>query len=179
MRIRKIKKKKDFNIVIVGTGGQGLITLLRVLAETAMISNYEIRTSELHGLSQRGGSVEVHIRFGEKIHSPLVKKGDADIVIALESQEALRAIPFANKETIFLINNNPSPAPKILNSIVVSASDICKKEFGTDVVAGFYLMVYALSKKMIPLEMEFLEKAIKKTIPKKYLELNLKVFKSF
>jgi len=60
------KNKKDFNLIIVGTGGQGLITLLQILAEAALIEGYEVKTSELHGLSQRGGSVEVHIRFGKK-----------------------------------------------------------------------------------------------------------------
>jgi len=66
------KNLEQFNIVIAGTGGQGLITLLQVISEAAMAEGYDIRTSELHGLSQRGGSVEVHIRFGKKIYSPLV-----------------------------------------------------------------------------------------------------------
>jgi len=62
-------------MVIVGTGGQGLITLLQIISEAAMSEGYNIRTSELHGLSQRGGSVEVHIRFGKKIFSPMVAQG--------------------------------------------------------------------------------------------------------
>ena len=83
------QNKNQFNIVIVGTGGQGLITLLQVLAEAAVFSGLDIKTSELHGLSQRGGSVEVHIRFGKKIYSPLVAQGEADLVIALEMQESV------------------------------------------------------------------------------------------
>ena len=67
----------QFNIVIVGTGGQGLITLLQIVAEAALRVGLDIRTSELHGLSQRGGSVEVHIRFGKKIYSPLIAQGKA------------------------------------------------------------------------------------------------------
>jgi len=91
--------EKDFNIIIIGTGGQGLITLLQVLAEAALIENYDVKTSELHGLSQRGGSVEVHIRFGKEIHSPLVSQSGADLVLALEIQESLKGIYFANRKT--------------------------------------------------------------------------------
>ena len=69
-------------MVIVGVGGQGLITLLQVISEAAISEGYDIKTSELHGLSQRGGSVEVHIRFGKKIYTPLVAKGKADAAIS-------------------------------------------------------------------------------------------------
>ena len=98
------KNLEKFNIVIVGTGGQGLITLLQIIAEAALFEGYEVRTSELHGLSQRGGSVEVHIRFGKEVFSPLVSQGEADLILGLEMQEALRAYPFANSGTAFLLN---------------------------------------------------------------------------
>ncbi len=97
------KNLEKFNIVIVGTGGQGLITLLPIIAEAALFEGYEVRTSELHGLSQRGGSVEVHIRFGQKIYSPLVSQGKADLILGLEMQEALRGVYFANQKTKFLL----------------------------------------------------------------------------
>jgi indolepyruvate ferredoxin oxidoreductase beta subunit len=67
--------EKGFNIILAGVGGQGIITLTRILAEAALIEKKEVRTSELHGLSQRGGSVETHIRFGKEIYSPLVRRG--------------------------------------------------------------------------------------------------------
>ena len=94
----------QFNIVIVGTGGQGLITLLQIIAEAALASGFDVKTSELHGLSQRGGSVEVHIRFGKKIYSPMVPQGKADLIVALEMQESLKASYFANRKTTFLIS---------------------------------------------------------------------------
>ena len=78
--------KKDFNIIISGVGGQGIITLTRILTEAALIEKYDIKSSELHGRSQRGGSVESHIRFGRKIYSPLVKRGGSDLIISLEAQ---------------------------------------------------------------------------------------------
>ena len=85
------KNVKEFNIVIVGTGGQGLITLLEIISEAALSEGFDVKTSELHGLSQRGGSVEVHITFGKKVLSPLVSQGEANLIIALEIQEALKA----------------------------------------------------------------------------------------
>ena len=186
------KKIVEFNTLIVGTGGQGQITLLQILAEAAFIEGWDIKTSELHGLSQRGGSVEVHIRFGKKIYSPLVPRGKADLILGLEMQECLKACYFANPKTTFLMNKYVVPIPlqkpvqenEILDTLkrftkkinLVPAAEICQKEFGTNVVAGIYLLSLASFKNLIPLKPNSILKAIKKTIPAKYLELNLKTF---
>ena len=106
-------KKKNFNIIISGVGGQGLITITKILAKAALIDGFDVKTSELHGLSQRGGSVETAIRFGHKIDSPLIRQGGADLIISLELQEALRACYYASKDskTMFLINDFVKPIP--------------------------------------------------------------------
>jgi len=185
-------RPKEFNLVITGTGGQGLITLLQILAEAALLEGYDVRTSELHGLSQRGGSVEVHIRFGKEIISPLVAAGKADLILSLEMQEALKASYFANPKTKFLVNQQIITIPltknltekevlrelkKVSDKVtLVPASDLCKEKFGTNVVAGIYLITLGVSKGLIPLEPNSIQKAIKKTIPAKHLELNLKTF---
>lgn len=188
-----MKKNFDqFNMLIVGTGGQGQITLLQILAEAALFEGKEIKTSELHGLSQRGGSVEVHLRFGKKIFSPLVSQGKADLILGLEMQEALKAHPFANPKTTFLVNKQIIPIPLIKNLteeevlknlrkiskkvILVPAVEICQRELRKSVVAGVYLISLASFKKLIPLKPASILKAIKKIIPEKYLELNLKTF---
>lgn len=88
-------------MLIVGTGGQGLITLLQIISEAAKNEGYDVKTSELHGLSQRGGSVEVHIKFGKKVYSPLVRQGGANLVLGLEMQEILNGVYFANPKTNF------------------------------------------------------------------------------
>jgi len=186
------KKIKPFNTLIVGTGGQGQLTLLQILAEAALIEGYEVKTSELHGLSQRGGSVEVHHRFGKKVYSPLVPQGKADLIIGLEMQECLKACYYTSKKTVFLINDFFVPIPgektppvgeilKILKKFskkinLVPAAEICQKKFGTNVVAGVYLLSLASFKKLISLKPNSILKAIKKIIPEKYLELNLKTF---
>jgi indolepyruvate ferredoxin oxidoreductase beta subunit len=188
-----MKKSFDqFNMLIAGTGGQGQITLLQILAEAALMEGYDVKTSELHGLAQRGGSVEVHFRFGKKVYSPLVSQGKADLILGLEMQEVLRAFPFANPKTIFLVNKQIISIPLVKNLtkeeilknlkkiskkvISVPAAEICQKEFGTKVVAGVYLISLASFKKLIPLKPTSILKAIKKIIPEKHLELNLKAF---
>ena len=183
---------KEFNIVIVGTGGQGLITLLQVISEAARFQGYDVKTSELHGLSQRGGSVEVQIRFGKKIFSPLVQQKGADLIIALELQESLKSCYYADKKTTFLLNDLlvPVPESKLLDKkyifnnlkkfshklILVPGSDICEKEIGNKVAAGIFILSLASSEDLIPLPSKYILKAIKKIIPEKYLELNLKTF---
>lgn len=193
----KKKMKKDFgefNIVIVGTGGQGLITLLEIISEAALQEGLDVKTSELHGLSQRGGSVEVHITFGKKVFSPLVSQGEANLIIALEAQEALKACYYASKKakTVFLANSFfipiPGTTPKISNqllkeiqkfspkAILIPASDICQKELGSSVVAGIYLLALVVFKKLLPLKPDSILKAIKEKIPEQYFELNKKAF---
>lgn len=186
------EENKQFNMVIVGVGGQGLITLLQIISEAAKTENYEVKTSELHGLSQRGGSVEVHIRFGKKIFSPMVAKGKADLILGLEIQEVLNGLCFAGPKTNFLINRYTLPIPlkkpltenEILNQLkkisrritVVPADKICQEKLGNSVVSGIYLISYAAFKKLIPLKPKSILRAIKKTIPEKFLELNLETF---
>jgi indolepyruvate ferredoxin oxidoreductase beta subunit len=193
--VRKKEKimKKEFNLVIVGVGGQGQITLLRILEEAALIENLDFKGSELHGLSQRGGSVEVHFRMGKEIFSPLVSQGDADLILALEMQEALRCLYYASSKTQFLLNKSIIPIPgeevlqedQILNSLrnftekieIVEASKICKEKFQKEVLAGVYLLGYAQKKKFLPLRRESFEEGIKKVVPEKYLSENLEAFK--
>jgi len=188
------KKIDQFNIVICGVGGQGLITLTKILVKAALLENYQAKTSELHGLSQRRGSVETHIRFGKEIYSPLVREGGADLIISIESQEALKACPYASKKagTIFLINEFSTPVVgqktislKVVSSslnkfskkiIMIPATGITKKEFNNPVLAGIYLLGLATFKGLIPLKPENVLAAIKAMVPGKYFDLNKKTF---
>ncbi len=188
-----IDKKQEFNIIIVGVGGQGLITLLKIISEAALFEGFDVKTSELHGLSQRGGSVEVHARFGKKIFSPLVRQGGADLIIALDFQEALKSSYYASKEkTAFLINDfsssvltgKPLKKQGVLKNlesfskekILISASEICKKEIGKEILAGVFLLSFASLKNLIPLKSSSILKAIEKIVPKKYFDINKKAF---
>lgn len=184
----------NFNIIINGVGGQGVITFLSLIDEAAFIEGFDVKSSELHGLSQRGGSVEAHVRFGKKIFSPLVSVGKADLIISLEMLEALRETVKAGGPkgypTKFLVNEYVAPFPggmakedikKELSGLknemhLVPASDVCKEKLQTEVVSTTYLLGYAVNKKLIPLAPESILKAIKNIMPQKYQELNIKAF---
>ena len=181
---------KNFNIIVHGVGGQGIITLLSLIDEAAMIEGHDVKSSELHGLSQRGGSVETHIRFGKKINSPLIMNREADLIISLEMLEGLRETGKAGKKTKFLINEYVSPfegsltkdeIKNRLNSFkndihIVAASDICKEKLQNEVVSTTYLLGYAVNQKLMPLKRESILQAIKNVIPVKYQDLNIKAF---
>jgi len=185
---------KDFNIIIAGTGGQGLITLEKILAEAGFLEGKEIKTSELHGLSQRGGSVVVHLKMGANIYSPLVSRGKANLILVLEKGETFSSAYFASKSngTIFLINDYIIPSPSLLNVglknekikkfikgfskeiVFIPASKIAKEKFGNELVSGMVLISFAAFKNLLPIKPNSILKAIKKVIPKKYLDINLK-----
>jgi indolepyruvate ferredoxin oxidoreductase beta subunit len=193
IKAKKQESKKNFNIVIVGTGGQGLITLLEILANAARIQGYDAKTSELHGLSQRGGSVEVHVKFGDKVFSPLVEKAKADLILGLEMQECLKAAYFASPQTSYLISKNITPIPErnslaaeeIIKNLqkytkkieVINANEICQKELGTPVVSGIFLLSLAVFKGIVPIKPENFLEGIKQSVAPKHLELNEKTFK--
>ena len=104
------------NIYLAGVGGQGLITFATVLGEAALRAGLNVIVAETHGLSQRGGSVDVHVRLGD-VEAPLIPLGGADAVVAFEILEAFRALKYANKETLILVNRRvirpPGPGVKI------------------------------------------------------------------
>lgn len=181
---------KTFNIILTGVGGQGIVTLLSVIDQAAFIEEYEVRSSELHGLSQRGGSVEAHVRFGKKVYSPMVANGNADLIIALELLEGLRESAKADKQTKILINDyfltfigSPSKEDIIKqlqglkkNFDLVPASENCKNKLQNEIVCTLYMLGYAVGKNFIPLKKESVLRAIKNVIPQKYLDLNINAF---
>lgn len=182
---------KVFNLVICGIGGQGIITLVSILDEACFLQDYDVKSSELHGLSQRGGSVLTHVRFGKKVFSPMVERGKADLIIGLELTEAVRFADFAGKNTAFVVNNHYSgfdgnlPEERILKKIneiagenfyLVSASKICQEKLQKEVLSGVYLLGYAAYNDLIFLKPELFLKAIENVIPEKYREMNIKAF---
>jgi len=189
---------KEFNIVLTGVGGQGVLTLGMIIAEAALKQGYDVRTTELHGLAQRGGSIPFHIRFGKKMYTPLVLEGEADVIMSLEPLEALRSSYYGSKQhkTKILIDNDPvvplsvsvlgetyPSMEEIKNNLkdfsekvfVLNASEIVKKETGSEIAANIYLLGYAISKGLIPLKEKFVLEAMEEIAPK-YFEVNKKIF---
>ena len=96
---------KPVNILAVGVGGQGIIRLSDILADAAFRTGYDIKKSEIHGLSQRGGSVMSHIKWGKKVYTPVIMDGTADFLLALDELEALRYAHIVKPEGIMLVND--------------------------------------------------------------------------
>lgn len=93
------------NVLTVGVGGQGILLLSNVLSEAAFLAGHDVKKSEIHGMSQRGGSVTSHVRWGERVHAPVIMDGDADVIIALEELEALRYAHILKPGGCFLVND--------------------------------------------------------------------------
>ena len=85
------------SILIVGVGGQGTLLASRLLGRTLLAKGYDVKISEVHGMSQRGGSVVTYVRYGDKVNSPIVEKGEADIIMSFEELEAARWLPYLKK----------------------------------------------------------------------------------
>jgi indolepyruvate ferredoxin oxidoreductase beta subunit len=183
------------NIVISGVGGQGVLTLASVIAETAMSQGLEVTTAEVHGLAMRFGHLEVHLRMGKKIHSPLVPDCGADIVIGLEPIETLRASRYIGKDTAIVFDTFKSipikmhlhrkgypDIKKIVSSlktvskrvIAVDASETTKKETGTALQSNIYLLGLCVGAKMMPLDQGMIMKTLE-LLPRP--ENNIKMFK--
>ena len=95
---------KTFNILIVGVGGQGVILASELLSEAAMEAGFDAKKSEIHGMAQRGGVVSSHVRFGKKVHSPLIPNGKADAVLAFEAAEGVRWAHQTSREGLLVVN---------------------------------------------------------------------------
>jgi indolepyruvate ferredoxin oxidoreductase beta subunit len=107
-------KKEVKNILLVGVGGQGTILASKILSKGLVEAGYDVKMSEVHGMSQRGGNVSTQIRYGEKVYSPIIGKGQADLIVAFEKMEALRWIDYLKKDGKMVINDYEIPSVPIL-----------------------------------------------------------------
>ncbi len=179
------------NIMIVGVGGQGTLLASRILGNTVINEGYDVKVSEVHGMSQRGGSVVTYVKYGEKIYSPIVDRGEADIILAFEMLEAYRALPYLKKGGKMIVNSQSiDPMPVIIGAmeypenikekleekidlLTVDALS-CAKEAGNAKAVNVVLIGVMAKLTDIPYE-NWIE-TIKTTVPPKFLDVNLKAF---
>jgi indolepyruvate ferredoxin oxidoreductase, beta subunit len=182
-----------FNMLLSGVGGQGVVLASYVLSQVAMAEGYDVKQSEVHGMSQRGGSVISHFRFGERVWSPLVTPGTADILLAFEALEALRYIHWLRPEGWLIYNAmqiNPSPVAAGLATYPPEIDEQIKRawpnvrpvhanrlaqEAGT-VKAANVVMLGAVAS-ALPFKMETWEAVIRKAVPPKTVDVNLQAFR--
>lgn len=185
-------QEKITNVLIVGVGGQGTLLTSRIIAQVAVQMGYDVKVSEIHGMAQRGGSVVSQVRYGSKVYSPIISKGDADIILAFEKIEAARWLDYLKPNGMVIINNervDPLPvmsgkakypddihekvAAMVKNTISVNASDIAVQ--CGNIKAANVVLVGLLSQ-AIGLPAKEVEKAIQTIVPPKALDVNLQAF---
>lgn len=180
------------SIMIVGVGGQGSLLASRLIGNVLLQQGYDVKVSEVHGMSQRGGSVVTYVKYGDEVHSPVVTKGEADIIISFEQLEAARWLPYLKKGGHLVTSTQKiDPMPVITGAAVYPDDIIGKiKAQGVDVVtvdaltlaekagnakASNVVLMGVVSTKM-PFDVELWEKAVEQCVPPKFLELNKKAF---
>ena len=184
--------KKITDIVIVGVGGQGILLASSIISETALYSGYDVKANEVHGMAQRGGSVISQIRFGEKVYSPLVKSGDADILIGLEQLEAMRGLKYCNSETKAVVNIRKimpmtvsSGNEKYSDSIEQQLKEELKHIFMIDAeslalevgnLKTENVVMLGAASNFLPFDIESYENSIKKLVKPQYIDVNIKAF---
>ena len=183
-----------YSIIFCGVGGQGILTLGGLTGKAFIKKGYEVRLSEIHGLSQRGGSVVVHLRAGEKVFSPLIPINGADAIISLEAIETIRYINYISPNGLILMNKMIIP-PSIfdislpeIDKIISSIKAIGLKIY---VIDGLKIieelkesrilntaMLGAMCKlKIIPHSLNELEDVIKEYFPEKYIDINIRALR--
>lgn len=189
--------KGEFNIVLAGVGGQGTILAAEILGTAAMKSGFNVRVSEIHGMAQRGGSVTSCVRIGEKVLSPTVIEGGADILLGFEPLETLRSLRFASSKTLVILSDEHIPPTELaskkldypsMESIAVKIGSFTKnvlliktlklaEEAGSLLARNMILLGALSATKLFPVKTEILLDALRELVPQKYVEINAKAFK--
>lgn len=182
------------NIMIVGVGGQGTLLASKLLGAVLLGQNYDVKVSEVHGMSQRGGSVVTYVRFGEKVYSPIIDKGEADIILSFELLEAARWLEYLKPGGQIIVNTQRmEPMPVIIGAAEYPENIVDKMEnSGAKVDAMDFLAIAneagsskavnialmgRLSNYFLDIDDAVWDEAIEKIVPAKFLELNKKAFK--
>jgi len=180
------------NIMITGVGGQGSLLASRILGNTFMSLGYDVKVSEVHGMSQRGGSVVTYVKYGNEVASPVICKGEADFLISFELLEAARWLPYLKKDGVVVTSTqsiNPMPVimgvkeypENIAEKIEAKGIKLMKadalavaEECGSSKASNVVLIGMFAKHSDIPKEV-FL-KAVEQSVPAKFKELNIEAF---
>ena len=180
------------NILIVGVGGQGTLLASKLMGKAFIEQGFDVKVSEVHGMSQRGGSVVTYVRYGDKVYSPLVEKGEADIIISFEQLEAARWLPYLKPGGVLITSTQRiDPMPVIMGNaqypenilpaieekgvkvVAVDALDLAMQAGSAKAVNVVLLGVAA---RFLGLDKELWPDVIRSTVPPKTVAVNEKAF---
>lgn len=184
--------EKITNILLVGVGGQGILLASEILAETFMLAGFDVKKSEIHGMSQRGGSVVSHVRFGREVFSPTVPEGEGDLLFGFELLEAYRALALLRPGAKVVVNDYRIAPPAVLLGQAAYPDDLAGKirerfpdfllvdglhlaQQAGDARAANTVLLGAVSKHLA-IDETVWQQALEKMVPKKVLELNRTAF---
>ena len=185
--------KTTKSALLVGVGGQGAILTAKVLVNGLMKAGYDVKMSEVHGMSQRGGSVSTQVRWGEKVYSPVIGKGAADIIVAFEKMEAVRYADYLKPTGVAVINDYEMASSSIAAGLcrypegcleamekhfrcyTVKAEEIAR---GLGSAKCMNIVLFGSMVKALDIDGIDWETVIAETVPEKFHELNLKAFRA-
>jgi len=189
-----VKIMDKLNIMIVGVGGQGTLLASRILGNVAMKMNFDVKVSEVHGMAQRGGSVVTYVKLAKKVYSPIIEKGEADIILAFEKLEALRWMEYLKNGGSYIINEQRiDPIPVILgkekypDGIIEKIKGVVNKTISVDAlpiakecgnIKAVNVVLLGVLAKETGIDKEIWIESIKETVPKKLQEVNFKAFEA-
>ena len=177
--------------MIVGVGGQGTLLASRILGNVAIREGYDVKVSEVHGMSQRGGSVITYVKYGDKVYSPIIDRGEADIILAFEKLEAMRALPYLKKGGKMIANTqemNPMPVitgaaqypadieKKLAAKINLEAVDALALAEKAGTIKAVNVVLIGVLAKSTDVKKQVWIDAIRETVPEKFIDLNIKAF---
>ena len=181
------------NIMIVGVGGQGSLLASKLLGQLFLQEGFDVKVSEVHGMSQRGGSVVTYVRYGSKVFSPVIDRGEADMIISFELLEAARWLPFLRSGGKIITNIQQIDPMPVVTGAMRYPEDLLEKmrDLGADVdaVDGLKIAREAGSPKAVNVVLlgrlsryfdfdeEVWMKSLKAVVPEKFLDMNVKAFR--
>jgi len=181
------------DIILAGVGGQGILSIATIIGEAALKSGYYLKQAEVHGMSQRGGDVQSHLRISDKpIYSDLIAMGKCDMILSVEPMESLRYLPFLSQEGWLVTNNKPfinisnypetetviSAIKSIKNNICINADEMAK-ELGA--ARSMNMVMLGAAAEFMNIKIEDIETAIQEVFERKgeaVVEMNLKAFRA-
>jgi len=180
------------NVVIVGVGGQGILLASTIVSRVAVLAGHDVKNNEVHGMAQRGGSVISQIRFGPRVYSPLVMKGTAHFLLALEEAEALRYLYLCNGKTAAVVNSlqivpvtvtsgkarYPENAEQVLRKQLPDCRFIQAQQIAEEVgnIRTMNVVLIGAISNLLPFEADAFEEAIKSSVKPKFVDINIEAF---
>ncbi|NMS89170.1 indolepyruvate oxidoreductase subunit beta [Clostridioides difficile] len=185
--------KEVKNVLLSGVGGQGTVLASKILSAGLIDAGYDVKMSEVHGMAQRGGSVTTQVRYGEKVHSPILGKGDVDVLVSFETMEALRYLDFLKPDGKLVVNDYEMPSAPILTGrvdypeniiddikekvdvTVIKAVDIARG-LGNEKVMNVVLLGALIKALKVEDDIDW-EKIVSQQVKPKFIEINIKALK--